>query len=586
MRKSRFCLALLATFLVTGVTVPGYADQAIVIGNEVNVRTGPGTAYAIFSSLSEDMEVEVLNRTNPDWYLVSWDGSSGYVSSQFLALEEDTSSAAVAVMVNESPGYINGMYVCLRSEPNTSSTILGTYSTGKPLTITGVSDNWTAVRIDDKEGFVFSQFVSDGNPNAADIDSDSPPADGASPTLADFSNQKLIVQSGSTVFTVRESPVPFPEETLSPEYIVQVPTDGVSYAESSEFVVQTVPEFVSAPAEERIVNNAEVPFSSPEAVETVPASTSESVSSPLPAVGEAAPVEAADVADPPVTRLAKVVGNVVRLRSGPDTTYSIIGTYDNGTDVVISGVSGDWTSVTIAATGVSGFIHSDYIESISSDDSSTALSDSGTLSAHPTSFQITDGYITGSSVRLRDAPSMSAKILDELNYGTSVRMVGLSDDWFRVIVNGKEGYVSTAFVAEGSYEPAATLSKATGTELGKEIAAYALQYVGTPYKWGGQSPESGFDCSGFVQYVYGQFGYSTSRVANDALSDGVHVDPADLQPGDLLCFYSGNNYVGHLGIYVGDDMFVHAANSATGVVTTTLASGYYATRGYEIRRIA
>ena len=180
---------------------------------------------------------------------------------------------------------------------------------------------------------------------------------------------------------------------------------------------------------------------------------------------------------------------------------------------------------------------------------------------------------------------MSARVLDELNFGTAVRMVGISDNWFRVIVNGKEGYVSASFVAEGSFEPAAQLSEATGTELGKEIAAYALQYVGTPYKWGGQSPESGFDCSGFVQYVYGQFGYTTSRVANDALSDGIHVDPDDLQPGDLLCFYSGNNYVGHLGIYVGDDMFVHAANSATGVVTTTLATGYYATRGYEIRRI-
>ena len=180
---------------------------------------------------------------------------------------------------------------------------------------------------------------------------------------------------------------------------------------------------------------------------------------------------------------------------------------------------------------------------------------------------------------------MSAKILDELNYGTSVRMIGISDDWYRVIVNGKDGYVSASFVTEGTYAPAAQLSEATGTELGKEIAAYALQYVGSPYKWGGHSPETGFDCSGFVQYVYGQFGYTTSRVANDALSDGVHVDPADLQPGDLLCFYSGNNYVGHLGIYIGDDMFVHAANSATGVVTTSLTTGYYAIRGYEIRRI-
>ena len=88
-----------------------------------------------------------------------------------------------------------------------------------------------------------------------------------------------------------------------------------------------------------------------------------------------------------------------------------------------------------------------------------------------------------------------------------------------------------------------------------------------------------------IKETYGQFGFQTSRVANDALTDGVHVDPANLQPGDLLCFYSGNNYVGHLGIYVGDDLFIHAANSVTGVVTTSLTTGYYASRGYEIRRI-
>ena len=88
-----------------------------------------------------------------------------------------------------------------------------------------------------------------------------------------------------------------------------------------------------------------------------------------------------------------------------------------------------------------------------------------------------------------------------------------------------------------------------------------------------------------MSYVFSQFGYTTSRVANDVLSDGVHVDPADLQPGDVLCFYSGNNYCGHVGIYVGDNLFVHAANSAIGVVTTDLSTGYYASRGYEIRRI-
>jgi cell wall-associated NlpC family hydrolase len=298
----------------------------------------------------------------------------------------------------------------------------------------------------------------------------------------------------------------------------------------------------------------------------------------------------ADTADSAARlKLGQVTGNAVRLRTGPGSSYSIIGTYDKGTEVAISGVSGEWIAVTLPVEHVSGFIHSDFIEETApGSDTDPDASLSGNVATGnyvPASDQIREGYITGTGVRLRESPSMSAKILDELNYGTALRITGKSEDWVRVIANGRDGYIAASFVAEGTYAPEAKLSSATGTELGKEIAAYALQYVGTPYKWGGKSPETGFDCSGFVQYIFGQFGYQTSRVANDALSDGVHVDPADLQPGDLLCFYSGNNYVGHLGIYVGDDLFVHAANSVTGVVTTSLTTGYYALRGYEIRRI-
>ena len=87
-----------------------------------------------------------------------------------------------------------------------------------------------------------------------------------------------------------------------------------------------------------------------------------------------------------------------------------------------------------------------------------------------------------------------------------------------------------------------------------------------------------------MYYVYSQFGYTLNRVACDQALNGVHVDPANLQPGDLLCFYSGGDYIGHVGMYIGNNMFVHAANSSTGVITSEL-SGYYATRGFEARRI-
>ena len=111
-----------------------------------------------------------------------------------------------------------------------------------------------------------------------------------------------------------------------------------------------------------------------------------------------------------------------------------------------------------------------------------------------------------------------------------------------------------------------------------------MKFVGLPYCWGGKSPAEGFDCSGLVYYVYSQFGITLNRVAQDQAKNGVPVDPGELQPGDILCFYSGSSYIGHAGIYIGFGKFVHAQNSATGVVITDL-EGHYAERGFEARRI-
>ncbi len=116
---------------------------------------------------------------------------------------------------------------------------------------------------------------------------------------------------------------------------------------------------------------------------------------------------------------------------------------------------------------------------------------------------------------------------------------------------------------------------------GQEVAEFAQQYVGYNYKWGGKSPETGFDCSGFVYYVYQQFGYELNRTAADQVSNGTHVEPDALEPGDVLCFYKGS-YIGHSGIYIGDGNYVHSQDSATGVVISPLSER---TGGFEARRI-
>lgn len=89
------------------------------------------------------------------------------------------------------------------------------------------------------------------------------------------------------------------------------------------------------------------------------------------------------------------------------------------------------------------------------------------------------------------------------------------------------------------------------------IIAYASNFLGTPYLWGGTSPSTGFDCSGFTQYVYGHFGISLGRSTYDQINDGVQVSRDNLKAGDLVFFGSFDN-PHHIGIYVGNNTYIHS----------------------------
>lgn len=111
----------------------------------------------------------------------------------------------------------------------------------------------------------------------------------------------------------------------------------------------------------------------------------------------------------------------------------------------------------------------------------------------------------------------------------------------------------------GNTNAATIITNATGSELGKQIANYACQYVGCPYVSGGTSLTNGADCSGFTYRVYADFGYSLPRTSYSQRSSGTGVDYANAQPGDIVC------YEGHVGIYIGDGKIVHASTPSSGI---------------------
>ena len=117
------------------------------------------------------------------------------------------------------------------------------------------------------------------------------------------------------------------------------------------------------------------------------------------------------------------------------------------------------------------------------------------------------------------------------------------------------------------------------------VVSYALSLKGTPYRWGKASPTEGFDCSGFVQHVYGKHGVHLPRTTREIAQALPSVDKSERRPGDLLFFNTSGKPFSHVGIYVGQDTFVHAPSSHTGrVIVSSLDRHYWWRRLISVRR--
>lgn len=290
------------------------------------------------------------------------------------------------------------------------------------------------------------------------------------------------------------------------------------------------------------------------------------------------------------TYIGTVDASSLRLRSKPSTSAAILDTAQRGEYVIITGKTGAWYKVSFDLTN--GYMHESYLK---------------TYTAR--NVELGYGRVTGNGVNIRSGPGTSYRTVTQADTGERAYIIGFNAQWYKVIFGDHIGYIRSDYLelTQIPYEnrdsqntplffrdgrstgvaPSASALQNGGSSTNvtrQHIVSNAKKLLGTPYVWGGTSP-SGFDCSGFTQYVLGLSSITLPRTTTDQVKVGTYITKDQLQPGDLV--FLQNTYrsgVSHVGIYIGDGKMIHASSSK-GVTTSSLSTSYYTRHYHSSRRV-
>lgn len=303
-------------------------------------------------------------------------------------------------------------------------------------------------------------------------------------------------------------------------------------------------------------------------------------------------------------RILPLINSQILTTLTSDTEAEVISTTNNWIFVSLNTITG-WIPKTSGISTVKSEETTNNEPTTETTTKQEEIKQETTTQTNTTSYSETK-YINVNSAYVRSEASTSGSIVTTLIKDTDVKVTGESGDWYKVEYGSYSGYIYkdllsdnksgttnrsgetlTRNIEENNDTESGNNNVETTSSKGEEIVAYANQYLGCSYVYGGSGPST-FDCSGFTMYVYKHFGYSLSHSATAQSYEGTAISKENLQVGDLVFFsdYQTLEGIGHCGIYIGNGEFIHASSgSGYCVKVSNLLSGSYNTRYVTAKRL-
>ena len=261
--------------------------------------------------------------------------------------------------------------------------------------------------------------------------------------------------------------------------------------------------------------------------------------------------------------------SVLNVRDKASESGKIVGKMPKNAGGTIIEYNKDKSWVKITSGSVTGWVSTEYV--IQGEKVEETAEKVGTEKA----------VVLAETLRAREEPTTDSKIVTLLDQGESYEILKQQDGWAKVAIDNDEAWINTDYVtisyelekAVVYHEPEPVKeTSSSGSSSGSSkssskrssMVAYAMQFLGNKYVWGGTSLTRGTDCSGFTMRIYEHFGYSIPRTSYNQAKGGKTISLSSLKPGDLV-FYSNSSGINHVAMYIGNGQVIHASNPRSGI---------------------